>query len=52
MTEISEADGSTDIRFKVTNRRSELGEIQTSFNELLDEVFLSEEPSPHYRRAV
>lgn len=43
MTEISEAKGSTDIRFKVTNRRSELGEIQTSFNELLDEVFLSEE---------
>lgn len=43
MTEISEAEGSTDIRFKVTNRRSELGDIQTSFNELLDEVFLSEE---------
>lgn len=43
MTEISEAEGSTDIRFKFTNRRSELGEIQTSFNELLDEVFLSEE---------
>ncbi len=43
MTEISEAEGSTDIRFKVTNRRSELGEIQTSFNKLLDEVFLSEE---------
>lgn len=43
MTKISEADGSTDIRFKVTNRSSELGEIQTSFNELLDEVFLSEE---------
>lgn len=43
MTEISESEGSTDIRFKVTNRRSELGEIQTSFNELLDEVFLSEE---------
>lgn len=43
MTEIYEAEGSTDIRFKVTNRRSELGEIQTSFNELLDEVFLSEE---------
>lgn len=43
MTEISEAEGSNDIRFKVTNRRSELGEIQTSFNELLDEVFLSEE---------
>ena len=43
MTKISEADGSTDIRFKVTNRSSELGEIQTSFNELLGEVFLSEE---------
>lgn len=43
MTEISEAEGSTDIRFKVTNRKSELGEIQTSFNNLLDEVFLSEE---------
>lgn len=43
MTEISDAEGTTDIRFKVTNRRSELGEIQTSFNELLDEVFLSEE---------
>lgn len=43
MTKISEAEGSTDIRFKVTNRSSELGEIQTSFNELLDEVFLSEE---------
>ena len=43
MTEISEAEGTTDIRFKVTNRRSELGEIQTSFNNLLDEVFLSEE---------
>ncbi len=43
MNEISEAEGTTDIRFKVTNRRSELGEIQTSFNELLDEVFLSEE---------
>lgn len=43
MTEISEAEGVTDIRFKVTNRKSELGEIQTSFNDLLDEVFLSEE---------
>lgn len=43
MTEISDAEGATDIRFKVTNRKSELGEIQTSFNDLLDEVFLSEE---------
>ena len=43
MTEISDAEGATDIRFKVTNRRSALGEIQTSFNDLLDEVFLSEE---------
>lgn len=43
MNEISDAEGATDIRFKVTNRKSELGEIQTSFNDLLDEVFLSEE---------
>lgn len=43
MTEISNAEGATDIRFKVTNRKSELGQIQTSFNDLLDEVFLSEE---------
>lgn len=43
MNEISDAEGATDIRFKITNRRSELGEIQTSFNDLLDEVFLSEE---------
>ncbi len=43
MTEISDAEGATDIRFKVTNSKSELGEIQTSFNNLLDEVFLSEE---------
>ena len=43
MTEISDAEGATDIRFKITNRKSELGQIQTSFNDLLDEVFLSEE---------
>ncbi len=43
MNEISDAEGATDIRFTVTNRKSELGEIQTSFNDLLDEVFLSEE---------
>lgn len=43
MTEISDAEGTTDIRFKITNRKSELGQIQTSFNDLLDEVFLSEE---------
>ena len=43
MTEISDAEGATDIRFKITNRRSELGEIQASFNDMLDEVFLSEE---------
>lgn len=43
MTDISEAEGATDIRFTVTNAKSELGSIQTSFNELLDEIFLSEE---------
>lgn len=31
------------IRFDVKSRNTELGEIQASFNELLDDVFLSEE---------
>lgn len=31
------------IRFDVKTRNTELGEIQASFNELLDDVFLSEE---------
>ncbi len=43
MEEIGKEEGSSEIRFKVKNRKSELGEIQTSFNELLDEVYLSEE---------
>ena len=37
------AEGASDIRFDVKSRKSELGEIQASFNELLDEVYLSEE---------
>lgn len=43
MEEIGKEEGSSEVRFKVKNRKSELGEIQTSFNELLDEVYLSEE---------
>lgn len=43
MSEIYEAEGATDIRFKVVNSKSELGQIKISFNDLLDEVFLSEE---------
>lgn len=39
---IGQEEGST-IRFDVKNRNTELGEIQASFNELLDEVYLSEE---------
>lgn len=43
MEQIGKENGSSEVRFKVKNRKSELGEIQTSFNELLDEVYLSEE---------
>ena len=43
MDEIGSEDGSQKVRFTVKNRKSELGEIMTSFNELLDEVVLSEE---------
>lgn len=39
---IGAEEGST-IRFDVKSRNTELGEIQASFNELLDEVYLSEE---------
>lgn len=39
---IGQEEGSA-IRFDVKNRNTELGEIQASFNELLDEVYLSEE---------
>ena len=43
MDAISQEEGGSEIRFNVKNRKSELGEIQTTFNELLDEVYLSEE---------
>ncbi|MGN1118744.1 MAG: diguanylate cyclase domain-containing protein, partial [Oscillospiraceae bacterium] len=44
MNAISEGEeGASEIRFTVKSRKSELGEIQASFNELLDEVYLSEE---------
>lgn len=43
LDEISKAEGVSDIRFKVKNSKSELGEIQSSFNDLLDEIYLSEE---------
>ncbi len=43
MDEIAMADGRTETRFNVKTRKSELGEIMASFNELLDEMILSEE---------
>ena len=43
MDAISEEENGSDIRFKVKNKKSELGRIKTSFNEMLDEVILSEE---------
>ncbi len=43
LDDISREEGISDIRFKVKNKKSELGEIQSSFNDLLDEIYLSEE---------
>lgn len=43
MDEIANEESGTKVRFEVKNKRSELGEIQTSFNDLLDEIYLSEE---------
>ena len=43
MDEIAMADGRSETRFTVRTRKSELGEIMASFNELLDEMQLSEE---------
>lgn len=43
MNAISEEEGGSEVRFTVKSRKSELGEIQSSFNELLDEIYLSEE---------
>lgn len=43
MDAISEEENGSDIRFKVKNSKSELGRIKSSFNEMMDEVILSEE---------
>ena len=43
MDSISEENNGSDIRFKVKNRKSELGRIKASFNEMMDDVILSEE---------
>lgn len=43
MGEISEGNGTETVRFEVKNHKSELGEIQSSFNDLLDEMVLSSE---------
>ncbi len=43
MDAISEEENGTDIRFTIKNRKSELGRIMESFNDMLDEVTMSEE---------
>ncbi len=43
MDAISEEENGYDIRFTIKNRKSELGRIMESFNDMLDEVILSEE---------
>ncbi len=43
MDAISEEENGSEIRFKVKNRKSEIGRIKSSFNEMMDEVILSEE---------
>lgn len=43
MDAISNEEGGSEIRFNVKSEKSELGEIQTSFNDMLDEIYLSEE---------
>lgn len=43
MDAISEEENGYDIRFKMKNRRSELGRIKEAFNDMLDEVIMSEE---------
>ena len=43
MDAISEEENGYDIRFTIKNRRSELGRIMESFNDMLDEVTMSEE---------
>lgn len=43
MDAISEEENGYDIRFTIKNRKSELGRIMDSFNDMLDEVTMSEE---------
>ncbi|MBQ9947525.1 MAG: diguanylate cyclase [Oscillospiraceae bacterium] len=43
MDAISEEENGSDIRFTIKNRKSEIGRIKSSFNEMMDEVLLSEE---------
>ncbi len=43
MDAISEEENGADIRFTIKNRKSELGRIMESFNDMLDEVTMSEE---------
>ena len=43
MDAISEEENGYDIRFTIKNARSELGRIKDSFNDMLDEVIMSEE---------
>ena len=43
MSAIASDEGGTEIRFDVKKGKSELDDIQRSFNDLLDEIYLSEE---------
>ncbi len=43
MDAISEEENGSDIRFTIKNSKSELGRIMDSFNDMLDEVTMSEE---------
>ncbi len=43
MDAISEEENGYDIRFTIKNSKSELGRIKDSFNDMLDEVIMSEE---------
>lgn len=43
MDAISEEENGGDIRFTIKNGKSEIGRIKSSFNDILDEVVLSEE---------
>ncbi|MBE6901433.1 MAG: diguanylate cyclase [Ruminococcaceae bacterium] len=43
MDAIAEEENGYEIRFKIKNRKSELGRIKDAFNDMLDEVIMSEE---------